>query len=320
MVVVIGRGKIGSGLIKELSKINWRVKFSLDNNWLYRGNKKIADVKNYRKYIKNADCAFLAIPTLDDGKIAFDFIKFFAQKNIPIITCEKGSLANYYSRLLASMDKIGYNATVGGGTRMLEYLKARNAKNFTEIAAVVNGTLNFVFDEVARGRSMEKVFSEAILRGYTEPGATKPLEIINSELKDVLLKSVILFNASRLSSKFLYAKNIRPRKIFAPDLKKIIRDKKMRCTVSISKKPQKIIGGFCVKSGGWHLSAGFKNINEPWLPRGVNNALLIRERGGDYFLQGPGAGVEPTVLSMIQDARKMFAAKEKLVGSTNSLS
>ncbi|OGZ99101.1 MAG: hypothetical protein A3C07_04225 [Candidatus Sungbacteria bacterium RIFCSPHIGHO2_02_FULL_47_11] len=310
--VVIGRGKIGSSLIKELRKNNWRVKFSLDNNWVYRGNKKIGDAKNYRKYIKNVDCAFLAIPTFDNGKAAFDFIKCFAQKNIPIVTCEKGSLANYYFSLRPFANKIGYNATVGGGTRLLEYLHARNAKDFTEIVAVVNGTLNFIFDEIACGQSIGKAVSKAIQRGYTEPGATKPLDVVNSELRDVFLKSVILFNVSCLSSKTLCAKNIQLPKVSVADLKSILQDKKMRCVVSISRKPQRAIGGFCVKSGKWFLSAGFKSIDGYWLPHGVNNALLIREKMNDYLLQGPGAGVEPTVLSMIQDASKKFAASPSL--------
>lgn len=300
--IIIGRGKIGNGLARELQKNHWQVKFSLDNNYVYRSNKKIDYAKNYKKYIKNIDYVFLAIPTFDDGKTAFDFIKFFVQKNIPVITCEKGSLANYYLLLRPFIDKIGYNATVGGGTRLLEYLQARNIKNFTEISAIVNGTLNFIFDGIAHGQQIEKIANKAIQLGYVEPGATKLLDIINSELKDVLLKSIILFNILQLSPKILCAKNIQLQKIFATDLKKILKDKKMRCIVSISKKPQKVIGGFCVKNEKWFLSVGFKSIDEYWLPRGVNNALLIREKNNDYLLQGPGAGIKPTVLSMIQDA------------------
>src|SRR3989338_4388558 len=310
-VAVIGRGKIGAGLIKELPKQKCKVKFALDKNGVYRGNKKIDNAKNYKKYIHGIDCIFLAISTFDDGKIAFDFIKFFVRQNIPIITCEKGALFNYYLKLKPFINKIGYSATVGGGTRLLEYIQARHTKNFIEISAVVNGTLNFIFDEVARGKHIERTVAEAVKCGYAEPGATTPLEIINTELRDVLLKSVILFNTLRLSSKILKAKNIKLKIVSSDDLKKIIQNQ-MKCVVSISKHPERITSGFHSKNGQWYLSAGFKKISDSWLPSGVNNALFIKERGGHYLLQGPGAGVEPTVLSMIQDAKKEFAAGVKI--------
>src|SRR3989344_3362357 len=307
-VAVIGRGKIGAGLLKELSSKNWRVRFSLDKSGLYSNGRKIDIARNYKKHSKGLDCVFLAIQTFDDGKTAFDFIKFFVRQNIPVITCEKGALSNYYLQLKPFINKIGYSATVGGATRLLEYIQARHTKNFIEISAVVNGTLNFIFDEVARGKHIERTVAEAVKCGYAEPGATTPLEIINSELRDVLLKSVILFNTSRLSSKILKAKNIKLKLVSSDDFKKIIQNR-MRCVVSISKRPKRITGGFHSKNGQWYLSAGFKKTSDSWLPSGVNNALFIKERVGCYLLQGPGAGVEPTIFSMIQDAKKEFAGK-----------
>ena len=320
---IIGAGNIGSELYRKTKALGWDIKFVLKDDGVYKNfDERIDELKFHKKYEKGIDLAFLAIPTLDDGNAAYKYIKSFIKESIPVVTCEKGALSNYFRYLRPYLDKIGYSATVGGGTRLLRYLEERISPDVKEIHAVINGTLNYIFDEVSRGRSLGEVAEEAKKLGYAEPGAKNHLEVINKEAtKDIPMKTSILFNISKLASNCVNAKNIKCNEIGEPELKKLIKEsKKRRYIVSISKEDngEDIIGGFKHKIEDWIISAGFKDISENSLysklvPSGVNNSILICEGehgiNGTYVLSGQGAGAHPTASSMIKDAINLVANK-----------
>lgn len=316
---IIGKGKIGSEIYRKTHSLNWDTKFILDVGGIYKNlEEKIDNFENYKDYCKDLDVVFLAIPTLDDGKTAFDYIDFLLKENIPVITCEKGALSNYFSELEKKLDKIGYSATVGGGTRLLRYLEERINPEIEQMHAVVNGTLNYIFDEISRGRSLGEVVEETKKLGYTEPGAESPLDVINKEsTEDVPMKSSILFNICKLTQRYMKAKEVIPHKLGELELKRLIKESNnRRYIVSISREndEEDTIGGFKHKIGDWIISAGFKNIRENPLflrlvPNGVNNSVLVYDGkygiDGTYMLSGQGAGVCPTTSSMIKDAIKL---------------
>lgn len=304
-IAIIGYGKIGKTVAKEARKLNWSVEFVLRSNGIFRKGKKIGSLGDYKKIVKEIDAVMLCIPTLDDGKIASDYILHFVKKKIYVITCEKGALANYFSQMKPHIDIVGTSATVGGGTRMLRYLAHRNPQYITEVRAVINGTLNFIFSGSAAGKNINKMTEEAIRLGFTESGVNGIVEVVNSELNDVILKSVILFNLSGLSQKTLRAKNISLKFPTENDIKRIVAENR-RCVLLISKNESRnIIGGFKIKINNWNVAAGFQNISGDWLPSGVNNATFISEGNEKYLLQGPGAGPVPTARSMIRDLQKI---------------
>lgn len=317
---VVGAGLIGSELYRRAQSLDWDVGLVLRSNGVYRNlTEKIDDLGKYQNYCKDLDVAFLAIPTLDDGKTAFDYMRSFLQKDIPVVTSEKGALSNYFSELEKWLHLIGYNATVGGGTRMLEYAKERIGPNVEQIHLVVNGTLNYTFEGVSSGRSLGEVVEETKKLGYAEPGAENPLDIINKEAtEDVPMKTSIFFNICGLSSKHMRAKDVKSHKIGEPELKRLIKESNIRrYIVSITREDNEedVIGGFKHRIDDWVISSGFKNIHENPLflqlvPRGVNNSVLIYEGrygiDGTYRLSGPGAGPGPTTSSMIKDAIKFL--------------
>ncbi len=150
------------------------------------------------------EAVFLTISTLDKGEAARDYILTCVNAGIPVITCEKGALAYHAGVLKPHLDKIGFNATVGGGTMMLGYLKGRHFENKqVDIYAVLNGTLNFIFDEIARGRSLGEACEEARRLGYAEPGANGPLSLINGECRDVIMKTCVFFNTLLAKKMFI---------------------------------------------------------------------------------------------------------------------
>ena len=73
-----------------------------------------------------------------------------------------------------------------------------------------------------------------------------------------------------------------------------------------------MIGGFAHHIEDWIIAGGFRNIEDlpgfaPFLPRDINNAILISKDDSDeYCLTGPGAGPAATASAMIQDALELM--------------
>ena len=296
-VVIIGNGSIGKELRRRILNLGWGVVAVLNS----------ADYQEGKWKALVADLVFLAIPS-DDGNIALDYITHFVNQKIPVITCEKGALSKYFDRLQPSLSLIGYDATVGGGTKMISYLKSRVINEIDEVVGILNGTLNFIFSELARGKSENEVLKAVLDNRYAEPGATSFLEIIKMELKDLHKKSVILANLSGVlnTSIIIDGEMLIDESILINALNN---PKKFRFMFSMDKTfKNNFIAGVQYSVDNWHIQAGIFDISNLGLvlPGGVDNGLFIRENDSVYSLIGPGAGPYATVSAMISNALRFI--------------
>ncbi|HEX5797401.1 MAG TPA: hypothetical protein VFX86_03340 [Candidatus Saccharimonadales bacterium] len=280
--------------------------------------------------IKGVDAAFIAMPSFDDGERARDIIKGLVNNGIAVVTAEKGALANHYAELEPMMENIGISATVGGGTQMMPSLALKLNSRTRQVHAIVNGTLNFVVDGIANGRTAGQTIDEAVKLGYAEPGASNHLEVMNGELVgDIPKKASILWNTV-----------FRP--VFAPDqvlshtdleqpelnqenLSRLIAEAgSRRYILSIVREDDELpeedtIVGFREEvDDGWVIMGGFRRITDnplfqPLKIAGPGNGAVIAngpdESDGTYVVgSGPGAGPGPTAAAMVQDARQILRA------------
>ncbi|MBU1876740.1 hypothetical protein KKA72_00065 [Patescibacteria group bacterium] len=316
-IALIGYGQIGRGVEKRAHEKGWTIPIILRTSGVYNfRQEKIAESANWLGYFsrKEIDVAVICISTLDDGTIAYYYINRLLENGISVVTSEKGAWGNYGPELKPYINRIGYSAVVGGGTRMLPWIRNRISSNTETMHFVLNGTLNHIFDGLSRGKTLNEVIIEVQKLGYAEPGAKKPLDIINVEAgKDVPLKVASLINICGLGE--IRAKEIKVHNIDEKNLRRLIREASLRrYIVSITKEEDEeedIIGGFRFKTNDWYVSGGFKNRNHNPLflqlvPPGVNNASLIHGIDGTYILTGPGAGVTPTVLGGIMKDVESF--------------
>jgi homoserine dehydrogenase len=316
---LIGYGRIGKEVEKRVHQRGWEVSTIVRSSGIYNSKKeRIGELSNWLKYFKKVDVAVLCIPTFDDGATAFNYIKVLVENGIPTVTTEKGAMGNYFPELKhwLAQGKIGFSAVVGGGTRLLHWVKWRLSPRTTAILLIINGTLNYIFDGLARGRPLEEVVEEAKILGYAEPGAQTPLEVINTEAcRDVPMKIAAFINICGLGE--VRAKEIEVKSISEKDEKRLVREAAFRrYIVSITKEDDEedIIGGFKFKLDDWYVSGGFKNRNHNPLflhlvPPGVNNAALIYGADGTYILTGPGAGAQATVLGAVMWDLENFSKK-----------
>lgn len=308
-VGIVGMGRIGTEISERIAQNGWELLIARTSGIYTFGKKKIAELSDWPKYFKDLDIICICIPTLDDGRIAYRYIHGLLENNKLVVTCEKGALGNYFPELKHWIDRIGYSATVGGGTRILPWLKERLTSGTKEVHLIINGTLNFIFDGLSRGRTLDEMTIEAKMLGYAEPGAKNPSELINAEAeKDIPNKVSVLLNTCGFGE--IQAKDINVKSVTENDLKRLVREAAFRrYIISITKEganEEDVIGGFKLFLNSWHISAGFKNRSHNPLflqlvPPGVNNTILISGSDGTYILTGPGAGVIPTVGSMMTD-------------------
>lgn len=320
---LIGFGTIGQEVARQLPANGGRLEFVARSDRVTSAdpNEVISDTPDQSEAYPDVDVVFLAIPTLDDGTRARRYIEQFTDRGTPVVTCEKGALANYYSELRSRLDRIGLSAAVGGGTRMLHYAKEQMDGRVMEVHVVLNGTLNFIMDGVANGTAMAEMVKESKDKGYAEPQAKSVLEVLNGEaVGDVPKKATILFNYA-FETKGIRSSDIKCAPLTKSDLESLERDAvHLRCVVSIKRagtsatKPALRI--FEHEADGWVMCGGFWDIEQDILlkrlvPRGIDNALLVAKEGSSDITQqdalvGPGAGAEATADSMMIDTRELL--------------
>lgn len=308
-VAIIGAGGIANHLSNILKSSGIRVCFQLT-----RGQ---ANEFEYLLEKEGPEAVFLSISTLDMGEAACRYILACAERGVPIITCEKGSLAYHAKVLKSHMGLIGFSAAVGGGTRMLKYVANRNlVGKQVDIQAVINGTLNFIFDEMSRGVSLSEACEEARRLGYAEPGAKDLLSLINGEIKDVRMKICVFFNTVLAVNKFITPDDLGLLEYSRKDMEDLSEvGGDYRFVVSFTNRDhEKTYPRFGRRLkcsvDGWSIEGSFRQIAQSpillsWLPGVVGNAICITEgdlgSDGKYILSGPGAGHGPTTSAMLVD-------------------
>jgi len=278
-IIQIGHGTVGKVLLEKLKQKNIDIVCVVKSDGIYNSNlEKIDEKKNFESYLRNIDAVFVATPSIGKGDLTFPYVLKSLENNIPVITCEKASLAYHWDKLSDYKDLILNTATVGVGARMLKKIKEFN-KEIVEIKGVINGTLNYISSELKNGKTKELITREVLEKGFAEPGADDFDSIIKSELNDVLLKAVITSNSSGIFNQIIKPEKIEP----------VYFKKDKVCIVQINKKETKI--GF------------IEDINSGWIPDGVENCLLINN---EKVASGPGAGPGITADVMIEDFEDYF--------------
>ncbi len=321
---IIGFGNIGKKLYEKLLENGWQVSFIVTRDHVFSvPGVSIDRSDNWVKYCHDVDVVFLAISTLDDGEAALHYIKAITERGISVVTCEKGALSNYFGELSPVLHRIGYSATVGGGSGLIHFLKGRFFSGICEVHAIVNSTMNYIWDDLAMGNPLGHVVEEAKKLGYAEPGEDDPIEIIFGEACfDVPKKVSNLFNLCFDSNIILRAKLISILLTSESIRQAIAEAANRRFVVSFvreenfSEESSDILA-FITNVDEWIITGGFKKMDSnPLIARlckattWVNNAVLTVEgkegSGGVYLCIGPGAGSSPVSIAMMRDAEVLL--------------
>ncbi len=303
--LIVGKGRIGTALASALQARGWSTCFFAS----WKDNAPF-----FRVAASRADVVFLAISTRDDGAAASTYLLEALRAGRPVVTCEKGALANYFEDLEPYLPYIGFTATVGGGSELLSLVR-RPLKRLVSIRGVVNGTLNFLFWQVAQGQDPYTALRAAQERGLCEPGAQSLAEAVNAELHDALLKSAIVWNVAGLGSP-LASVDFSYSILAEPEILRLLRKAATtRFVLTIHPTTEHHwfeFGGFMARRDGWMVRGDFVSRNDDQydalfnLPK-EHNALIVKRRWWHASLiSGRGAGIAPTVGVMVKDAYRLL--------------
>ena len=265
-IILVGYGNVG----KEIEKVLRANGVAID---------LIVKSDNAQEYLKNLDdqtVVFISVPSRGDGSEMLHYYTEALNRGTHIVTCEKAILANHWELIKRHPEKIRYSATVGGDSGILPAI--RNFQDeIREIRAVVNGTLNYIAQEFAKGSPKEVVYADVIKKGFAEPCSRDFDEIIKNELKDVAYKAAILANHSRLCSP--------------------------ASPVDISTQGFKDREGCVVEIQKGNVEIKFVSRKDTgWFPPDADNVLYIN---GEKIVEGPGAGGRATALRMFKDFKTL---------------
>lgn len=333
--LVIGYGTIGKPLVLRLKAKGYSIKgvvrkgglLSEDAN-THSGKFSPGMIEPFVGSKHGGGAIFLATPSEPGGEVARDYIVAGLAAGAKVITCEKGAIGEHFDIFREDIEnnRIGYSATVGGGTRLLPVLRDRlRGRKDVTAHVVLNGTLSFLFHSMHHdGDSLGAAVRKAIKLGFAEPGAESDLDVVNGEMRDTVLKTSILYNLCMRSSKTLKPSDISLHTLGEQELMRLIHEVAVRRYIVSFLPPgtkngvsEDVIGGFCVGIDGWRIRGGFhRTDSDPLfngrLPTGANNCVITSEgvngEDGIYMLcNGPGAGPEPTTSAMIADAERLLS-------------
>lgn len=337
---LIGFGNIGREIVRQIGQpaVAKRLRLKVNPEFIVesRGIMKndghtLTDYKNLSAVPSLPEVMFIAIPSSNDGEVAYNYIAHILKKGKLAITAEKGAVANHYAelrQLSGDFKRFGITATVGGGTRLLKVAReySQDVENITQVHLALNGTLAAIMDWVAplQGErlSLATAAKKAVDKGYAEPGSESATAIIRAEAEgDIPKKLAIFYNNVGLGNQQIDWNSLRF-SLTDDEIDKAVSSKVPRRFIA-SLYPldyvdgrndfleDDIIGGFNVNHDGWLLVGGFRRVDANPLfsalasLTGPGNGMVIglgpNASDGVYAVTGPGAGVNPTVNTMLDD-------------------
>jgi homoserine dehydrogenase len=180
-VVLLGLGTVGSGVYQRLIAngdrfrllgilVRDRAKHHVPGIPLELLHSRLDTLRGLKP-----DLVIDATPGLSPS---FELLQYYLSEGIDVVTANKAVIAEDGVELAGLARDTGaelrYSAAIGGSAPMLEHCR-QHAGNIQSIAAVLNGTCNFVLDACARGATLTEAVAEAQRMGFAEGDPTEDL-------------------------------------------------------------------------------------------------------------------------------------------------
>ena len=150
--------------------------------------------------IARADANVLVEATwtnLQDGEPGLSHIRKALRKGLNVVTTNKGPIALAYHELAALARRRGchlrFEGTVLSGTPAISLTtEALAGSTINSIRGILNGTTNYVLDEMAAGRTFAQALKMAQELGYAEADPSSDVEAWDSAAKITILANVVM--------------------------------------------------------------------------------------------------------------------------------
>ncbi|HEX7961798.1 MAG TPA: homoserine dehydrogenase, partial [Terriglobales bacterium] len=235
-----------------------------------------------------------------------------------VITANKLVLAKHGAELLSIAEECGatlsYSAAVGGAVPMLELVhQLAETDSLERISGVLNGTCNFVLDELGAGVSFSEAVAKAQACGFAEADPTLDLDGTDSAQKLSLL-------ARHAFGSHIDFAAIERKGIHDVDTERVVE-------LASSGKALRLVAELTDTPSG--LSASVRpqvvDADHPFAQlRAEQNCLICETVDGRQFAaRGRGAGRWPTTVSVVADllqlVRELSGKEEKTLVASGSV-
>jgi homoserine dehydrogenase len=233
---------------------------------------------------------------------AFDYMSSSLKAGKHVVTANKEVLSKRGGELLAIAAENGvellYEASVGGGIPIIgPLMNDLTANRIQSIRAIINGTTNFILSKMAHENAdFDDVLAEAQSLGYAEADPTADVDGFDSLYKISVLArlafhtEVSIDEIHREGIREVHAKDFR----YASELGFTI---KLLAVAQASEKSGLLVR---VHPALIPLEVPMASVN------GALNAVEIEgDLVGPLWLQGPGAGPEPTASAVLGDVLRI---------------
>lgn len=307
-IVLLGLGTVGFGVYQHLianSHLFEIVGIAVKNLAKHRQHQISETIisTNINEVIAR-DCD-VVIELIGNVEISKQLITHALLQKRHVITANKALLAKYGDELAiiaAQLNvKLVYSAAVAGSVPVLEnliHLKKYNNQTIQSISGILNGTSNFILDNVRQGKSLSESIKTAQAAGFAE--ADPSLDINGTDA------------AQKLKILAKYAFNQEPKNINVAGIENINEDfihnetkknKFVRLIAECELIDGNLIGN--VKPHSLTASHPLAHVN------GADNCIVIKQTDGKLItLRGKGAGRWPTAESVYADLIALFLHEE----------
>jgi homoserine dehydrogenase len=296
-VALLGLGTVGGGVLEYLEHFPER--FEVVAALVRSPEKHIARGIPRSLLVTAPDVAFarqpdIVVEALPGVEPARQCMAVAIAAGVHVVTANKALLAadwsSLYSQLVGPRRQLRYAATVGGAVPMLEHVESLACRSpISRLRGVINGTCNFVQDQLARGMSLSGAVRLAQEKGFAEADPTSDLSGLDAARKIEILGR-IAFGGTPTSSLVVGLSEQMSRPVADATGRRRVE----RLVAEAVRTP----AGFTFKVAPESLAS------EEFLAgtRGAENRLEITTGDGAVLrLQGLGAGRVPTSTAVFAD-------------------
>ncbi|MGZ3305164.1 MAG: amino acid kinase family protein [Asticcacaulis sp.] len=219
-----------------------------------------------------------------------ELLEGFLKIGVSVTSANKQAVAAAGDRLRAAAKASGarltYSASVGGGAPIIEALtRAVKSHRIKGFCGVLNGTSNFVIDQVEAGKSFDAAMDEARRLGFAEPDSTADLDGTDVGAKLKLLREIAFPGEA---PRHIEVGQITEDSLVIPPgkgLRYVARCYRTEAGLEASMKLEVLDAG--------HYLVGARGEQ--------NRAIIDLDNGETWYVTGKGAGAWPTSEALLAD-------------------
>ncbi|MBN8552971.1 MAG: hypothetical protein J0L52_08775 [Caulobacterales bacterium] len=293
-VAIAGCGVVGGGLYQRLSA---DPRFEVTGVLVRALERTRTPQPGARLLVTRTDDLLAAHPDvildcLSDGPAGLALTRRALAEGVSVISANKQAIGASLSELSGLAEThdaaFAFSAAVGGGAPVIEtLLRARRHGPIARIEGVLNGTVNFLLNQLATGSTFSDALADARDKGFAEEDPTADLQGLDASTKITILADLAWGAAPSLS----VVEALSPGAALpAGPVRQIARADARSCSVTFEPVSDDTL---------------FAELPDEW------NALrVICEDGSVFTCRGRGAGRWPTAESVWADLIDLLEARE----------